>query len=562
MTNTAPELPRERIIGILESGGIAETVTLLQAMFMTAPAGMNMAMLDSIQALSTHQDLAVRFWAKKVFKKYSFQFCRDEPERFSDAAEEGMLPLEILSRILRDVRHSKFLAMKVLKKICRNNSSQALEILTAHLKATQDPFQISFLTKNLGIHFPSDALIPLLTPFLTHADDRVIANTIEGIEAIGSPRCFEIISRFIKHRNNRIRATAAKAISGFDSKRTYEILTKMLGSKGQSHLVISACHAVAELRDPRFFPHLQNLLTDDLILDDVLKAMKAIDEPHTIEVLRSQIDRTEARLAKMRRVLPGLPEVIATHETIVTLRKSPLAAWVSELDWTDLLFNRFTLALALILSLGLGGSFVANRLQNPQVRKAREELAKLRLPLSPPAFHRAITAGNQPAVEWFIQAGISPNARGDNGAAALHVAAFAGHTGLIDRLLGLGGEINAGDAKGLTPLHLAASRPVVERLLKAGANPHARDTLGRTPLHTAAESGASEIVELLIGSGADINVQARDGNTPLHLALLRKRQKTALYLLARGANPDIRNQDGVSPRAMGLPTSFERKGRP
>lgn len=554
------ELTRDRIVSILQGRKPDAAVALLQNIFLGAPDCMDSSLLDSIQSLAAHQDLGVRFWAKKVFNKYSFQFCRDEPARFSEATDEATLPLGILMKFFQDVRHSRFLAMKVLKKICRNGSPQALELLTAHLKSTQDPYQISFLTKNLGIHFPSDSLIPLLTPYLSHRDDRVIANTIEGLEAIGSTRCFEIISQFLKHRNNRVRATAAKALSGYDSRRTLDILTKMLGTKGQSHVVISACHAAAELHDSRFFPYLQNLLNDDLVLDDALAAMKSIDEPRTIEMLGTRIRELEARLERMQRYMPGLPEVLASNETLATIRKSPAGAWLSRLEWTGLVFNRVTVFFFALLALVLAGSAVANRLQNPLVRKAREELAKQQIPLSAPAFHKAITAGNKPVIDWFIQAGINPNTRDANKAAPLHVAAYAGNAALIDRLLALRADVNAADSRGLTPLHLATSREVAERLLKAGGNPNARDALGHTPLHAAAEAGASDIIELLLPRGADINAQARDGNTPLHLALLKKRQKAALYLLARGASPEIRNQAGLSSRALGLPASIERKG--
>lgn len=558
--HTQQKPTKESIVSTLQGRNPENAVALLQQIFLAAPESMDAPLLDSIQSLAAHQDLGVRFWAKKVYNKYAFQFCRDEPERFAETAEEDNLPLELLIKFLQDVRHSRFLALKVLKKICRNGSPKALEVLTAHLKATPDTFQISFLTKNLGIHFPSDSLIPLLTPYLTHSDHRVIANTIEGLEAIGSTRCFEIISQFLKHRNNRVRATAAKALSGYDSRRTQDILTKMLGTRGQPHVVISACHAAAELRDSRFFPYLLNLLNDDLVLDDALAAMKCIDEPRTIEMLQAQIGQMESRLERMRRHLPGLPQVLASNETLAIIRKSPAGAWLANLEWVELLFNRVTIFIFALLLLLFAGSAVVNRLQNPQVRKAREELAKQQIPFSGAAFNKAISANNRQVIDRFLQAGIKPNLRDANDATPLHVAAYAGNTGLIDRLVALGADVTAADAKGLTPLHLAASREVAERLVKAGANTNARDALGRTPLHTAAETGATDIIELLVTRGADINAQARDGNTPLHLAIMKKRQKAALYLLARGANPEIRNQAGLSPRAIGLPTSVERKG--
>ena len=56
---------------------------------------------------------------------------------------------------------------------------------------------------------------------------------------------------------------------------------------------------------------------------------------------------------------------------------------------------------------------------------------------------------------------------------------------VIRTLLDLGGNLEAKDAAGNTPLHLAAwfndTPAVIEALLEAGANRDARDRFGRTP---------------------------------------------------------------------------------
>jgi ankyrin repeat protein len=55
-------------------------------------------------------------------------------------------------------------------------------------------------------------------------------------------------------------------------------------------------------------------------------------------------------------------------------------------------------------------------------------------------------------------------------------------------LLGAGGDVNAKDARGLTPLHEAARwgwNDVVSFLIEAGADLHARDNRGLTPVDSA-----------------------------------------------------------------------------
>lgn len=66
----------------------------------------------------------------------------------------------------------------------------------------------------------------------------------------------------------------------------------------------------------------------------------------------------------------------------------------------------------------------------------------------------------------------------------------------VERLLDEGVSIDARDARGFGPLHLAAMHGLpllVQRLLRAGADPELRDTLGRTPREIAIMRGFVDI---------------------------------------------------------------------
>ncbi|MBF0499156.1 MAG: ankyrin repeat domain-containing protein [Candidatus Riflebacteria bacterium] len=543
----------EGIEALMGGGSPAEGVGALQAMYLSPPKGMDASLLDKIMLLTTHKDMGVRFWAKKIFRKYSFQFYKDEPDQFASGEAEETLSLDVLSKMLRDVRKSKFLAIKVLKKICNLNSPQALELLLKYLKTTDDPFQISFLTKNLGVHFPSDHLIPGLTPFLSNQDDRVIANTIEGLEAIGSPKCFEIISRFLKHRSNRVRANAAKAIANFDSGRAFDILMKMLASKGQPHLIISACHTIRELKDPKFFPYLQQLLNDDLVLDDILDAMVAINDTRTEDVLCTYIEKAETRISKIRSILETVPSKKSIPAIIIRFYATPFGKRLAEVDWTEFFFSRKSLVIEGVVFLAFILVFWIGRYQNPVIQTARQELAKRHLSFSNPQFFRSLETKDLRLIELFLAAGADANARSESGSTPIHVAAYSGDLQLLEKLLTAGADVNAVDGNGLSALHLAATRDVAEVLLRKGALSEIRDNKGRTPLHRAAENGRNEIIELLQAKGGDINAQSKDGDTPLHLALKNRKPKTANLLISLGANVKIRNQQGISPVDIGIP---------
>ena len=66
----------------------------------------------------------------------------------------------------------------------------------------------------------------------------------------------------------------------------------------------------------------------------------------------------------------------------------------------------------------------------------------------------------------------------------------------VERLLDEGVSLEARDARGFGPLHLAAMHGLpllVQRLLRAGADPDVRDALGRTPREIAVMRGFIDI---------------------------------------------------------------------
>lgn len=177
--------------------------------------------------------------------------------------------------------------------------------------------------------------------------------------------------------------------------------------------------------------------------------------------------------------------------------------------------------------------------------------------------HRAAWgSGHLAVVEVLVAAGADVMARGVwDGRTPLHLARSPA---VIEVLLQAGADVAARDADGKTPLHNVADlccrdcasaasgvcfrwavgrrfgdddlREIGSRidalraLLVAGGDPNARDGLGWTPLHMVAASsvaapssprfrfGTFEGVEALLAAGADANARNRDGETPFDLA--------------------------------------------
>eukprot|EP00741_Cyanophora_paradoxa_P011123 tig00020553_g10744.t1 len=89
-------------------------------------------------------------------------------------------------------------------------------------------------------------------------------------------------------------------------------------------------------------------------------------------------------------------------------------------------------------------------------------------------------------------------------------------------LLDMGADPAIPDAKGRTPLHIAAQRfctHSIELLLEVGADPAIQDSRGWTPLHIAAVEGHEHVMQrLLLGMGADLAIKDNKGRTVLHRA--------------------------------------------
>jgi hypothetical protein len=80
---------------------------------------------------------------------------------------------------------------------------------------------------------------------------------------------------------------------------------------------------------------------------------------------------------------------------------------------------------------------------------------------------------------------------------------------------------------------------IISLLVLAGGNVNAKDKNGATPLHCAGYEGFLDVVKaLMIEKNIDVNVQDNDGFTPLHYAEMHK--DVVQLLLNAGANQNIR----------------------
>lgn len=94
---------------------------------------------------------------------------------------------------------------------------------------------------------------------------------------------------------------------------------------------------------------------------------------------------------------------------------------------------------------------------------------------------------------------------------------------------------------GESALHIVVKRGdnlYLRFLLQKGADPDLRDAKGNTPLLLAASLGQTTLADSLIGAKANVNLGNGQGETPLIRAVQRRDLAMARILLAAGADPD------------------------
>ena len=108
--------------------------------------------------------------------------------------------------------------------------------------------------------------------------------------------------------------------------------------------------------------------------------------------------------------------------------------------------------------------------------------------------------------------------------------------GTIDQILE---ECDFKEIPGVTVLHIASKEnnepEIIDLLVKSGANVNAQDAEGFTPLHMAAIHGNLKIVKKLVDLEADVNIITTDGKNAAELAHLNEELEIEEYLESKMA---------------------------
>lgn len=226
------------------------------------------------------------------------------------------------------------------------------------------------------------------------------------------------------------------------------------------------------------------------------------------------------------------------------------------------------------LTLGLAPLVFLASCGDPQ-KNAEKSLEKRDIEFTPGAFLAAASAGDEAAIDLFLEAGMEVDATDAKGNTALIRAAENGQSGTVEKLLGLGADPRHANGLGRDALIMAAGKGYVETarlLLGRGANSRREDVEGWDALSLAGYKGHARMVSLLtadadqegldnallvssftgdtrvlqhlLNQGAYINTRSPENQTPLMIASKNGRAEAVRLLLQNQANHHATDSGG------------------
>ena len=162
-------------------------------------------------------------------------------------------------------------------------------------------------------------------------------------------------------------------------------------------------------------------------------------------------------------------------------------------------------------------------------------------------FFNAVKRDDSRSLAALLERGFDVNTLNPEGLHALYLALREPSVKVSEVLLDVPKiDVNALNAKGESPLMIAAltgQNAAAEKLVRLGAD---LNKTGWTPLHYAATSGNVRLMALFLEHYAFVDSESPNGTTPLMMAAMYGTTDAVALLLTEGAIPTLKNQQGLT----------------
>lgn len=213
------------------------------------------ACLSSLAAVrrvaSADPDPSVRFEARRFLASLSERL---RPDDFGPAAGSN---LPRYRAMLADPEPA--VRVKVVRALATAIAPEIPGLLEEALRTERDAFVVATLLQAL-VAVRSAAAVPLVGPYLTHADPRVRATAVETLEATGDPAVLPLVAPMLQDPHHRVQVAAARAVRRHAPEAVLACVDGMLTSESEV-VVRSALYVLRYFDEPIALPRLRAGLT-------------------------------------------------------------------------------------------------------------------------------------------------------------------------------------------------------------------------------------------------------------------------------------------------------------
>lgn len=244
--------------------------------------------------------IAVRYYAKKAYDR--LQNLQRRPDlavlRPSLLGEQAVNAVERAPTLvygtreywLYELRSIDFkIRVKAVMELCRSHRDDAVfQRLLAMFGEDDHEHVLATLGKYLAL-FGRPEILDEALRLLEHRDARVRANTIEGLEELGSDLAVPAVMPLLRDTDNRVRANAAKFLVTMSPDEVRATLQEMLGSD-EEWMRDSAIYILTRVEVPGREKLLLSVL-EDASSDIARKALEALATLPPSAAIRDCLER-------------------------------------------------------------------------------------------------------------------------------------------------------------------------------------------------------------------------------------------------------------------------------